>query len=102
MSTWVVGLGVDESWSGWRDVDHAFRGLNGVLNVLENGTWITGGGTLSPGDELSIAVSGTLLEYRLNDVPVYSRSISGNDDFYIDTSFKNGAIMLDNFLIRDF
>jgi mono/diheme cytochrome c family protein len=101
-STWVAGLGIVESSAGWRDVDFAFRGLNGVLGVLENGTWVAGGGMLSVGDQLSIAVSGTQLEFRLNDVPVYSRTISGTEDFYVDTSFKSGAITLDDFVIRDF
>jgi hypothetical protein len=35
-------------------------------------------------------------------VPVYSRTISGTEDFYVDTSFKSGAITLDDFVIRDF
>jgi hypothetical protein len=101
-TTWVVGLGVTESSSSWRDIDFGLRSSNGVLNVYENGDWITGGGPLTAGDELTIAVQGTLLEYRLNGVPIHARSITGSEDLYIDSSFKNGAITLENFVIRDF
>ena len=63
---------------------------------------MTGAGSLAIGDELTIGVDGTLLEFRLNGVPIHSLTTSGGDDFYIDTSFKSGAIVLENFVLRDF
>ncbi len=101
-TTWVAGFGVSETDSGWRDVEYGLRSSNGLLTVYVNGSYAAGGGPLSAGDELSIAVSGTLLEFRVNGVPIHSRTISGSEDFYIDSSFKSGAIVLENFVLRDF
>jgi hypothetical protein len=96
---WVVGLGETESSRDWRDVDYGFRSSNGSLEIRESGIWRTAGGSLSVGDELSIAVSGSQLTYRLNGNVLYTRSITGNEDFYIDSSFKSGAIALGDFVI---
>ncbi|HEX5788080.1 MAG TPA: PQQ-dependent sugar dehydrogenase [Woeseiaceae bacterium] len=100
--TWIVGLGVTESEADWRDVDYGLRSSDGVLTVYENGTWQATAATLANGDELAIAVSGTLLEYRLNGVPFHSRNVPAGREYYIDTSFKEGAISLENFVLQDF
>ena len=98
-TVWVVGLGVTETSRDWRDVDYGFRSSDGSLQVRESGTWRSSGGNLSVGDSLSIAVSGSQLSYRLNGKVLYSRPITGSEDFYIDSSFKSGAITLSDFVI---
>ena len=102
-NVWVVGLGVAESGPNWRDIDYAFRvSANGRLEVRHSGTWMRTITDIAAGDKLAIAVSGTVLEYRLNGVTVYTTAIAGGEDFYIDTSFNTGAINLTNFFIEEF
>jgi hypothetical protein len=100
---WVVGLGVTETRANWRDVDYAFRvSSNGKLEIRQNGNWQRTIADIAVGDKLAIGISGTTLEYRLNGVTVYTSTITGSEDFYIDSSFKTGAVNLNNFLIEDF
>ena len=101
-TTWVVGLGLTEGGPNWRDIDHGLRSLNGVLTVYENGTWMASASALAIGDVLSIVVSGSVLEYRLNGVAIHTSAIIGGEDYYIDSSFKEGAIDLNGFAIREF
>jgi len=96
---WVVGLGINETGLGRTDIDFGLRSSNGTLEVRENGTWRLSAGTLSIGDMLGIRVSGTTLEFQLNGVTIYSSGISGSEDFYIDTAFKNGAVQLGAFTL---
>ncbi len=97
-TTWVVGLGAEETPGEiWRDVDFGMRSSQGTLNIRVNGNWIVNAGPLATGDVLSMVVSGTTIEYRRNDVPITTSAISGTEDFYIDTAFKNGAITLGSF-----
>ena len=44
-------------------------------------------GSLSVGDELSIAVSGSQLQYLLNRNGLYTRPLTGIQDFHIDSNF---------------
>jgi hypothetical protein len=97
---WIVGLGLTETdVDDWRDVDFGIRSSAGSLNVRENGTWVKGGGALAAGDRLEIRVIGTTLEYRHNGVVVATSTITGTEDFYIDTAFKSGAIELGSFTL---
>ena len=89
---WVVGLGETESGSSWRDIDYGLRSSLGQLSVYENGSWKTSGPQLSSGDVLSIAVSPGAIDYLLNDEILYRTSYAGAPDFYVDSSFKEGAI----------
>jgi len=98
-SNWVVGLGVTESGPGRTDIDHGLRNANGALQVRENGIWRLGAGALSIDDTLSLRVNGTTLDYQLNGVTLYSTTISGSDDFYVDTAFKNGPTSLADFTL---
>jgi hypothetical protein len=98
-ANWVVGLGVTESGPGRTDIDHGFRNANGTLQVRENGSWRLSAGALSSGDTLSLRVNGTALDFQLNGVTVYSSTISGAEDFYIDTAFKNGQTDLADFTL---
>jgi hypothetical protein len=98
-TTWVVGLGVTESGRNWRDVDYGLRSSEGDLKVYENGVWRSSSANLKAGDMLEIYVKDTQIEYRLNGAPVYSTSIQGDEDFYLDTSFKQGAIDLASFAL---
>lgn len=97
---WVVGLGLTETnVEAWRDVDFGIRSSGGSLNIRENGTWVKGGGALAVGDRLEIRVTGTTLEYLHNSVVVATSTITGTEDFYIDTAFKTGAIVLSSFTL---
>jgi hypothetical protein len=99
---WIVGLGVSDSGSDWRDVDYGWRTVDGNLRVFENGTYRSGtSSTASPGDVLAIRVNGTNLEYLLNGAVIYSRGISGGQNFYVDSSFKSGAVSLADFKIEE-
>jgi uncharacterized repeat protein (TIGR03806 family) len=98
---WIVGLGVQEADDGWRDVDFGLRSLGGVLAIYEKGAWILSGDSLVAGDRLGIAVHGTMLEYRVNGQTVHSRTVTAGQDYYIDTSFKTGAMNLENFVLSD-
>ena len=102
-NVWAVGLGVLETGPGWRDVDYAFRSSsNGNLEIREGGSWVSTIGPLAAGDKLAIAISGSTLEYRVNGATVHTRPISGSEDFYLDASFKSGAVNLQNFIIEDY
>ena len=96
-TTWVVGLGVGETSSGWQDVDFAFRSSLGRLSVYEKGVFRAGSKVLVNGDVLDIFVGNKQLEYRVNGKKIYSQSIQGTEKFYIDSSFKTGAARLNNF-----
>jgi hypothetical protein len=92
-------LGVNETDSQRTDIEYGFRSSNGTLQIRQSGNWIANIGTLSVGDVLGIRVEGTMLEFQLNGVAVYSTTISGTEDFYIDTAFKTGAIDLGSFTL---
>ena len=94
LTTWVIGLGIEESGSSRDDVDFGLRSSNGGLNVRENGVWRTAGPALGAGDVISIYVNAGLLEYRYNGAVIYSSSYAGTPDFYVDSSFKSGAVAI--------
>lgn len=94
LTTWIVGLGIEETGSSPDDVDFGLRSSNGGLNVRENGVWRANGPALAVGDVISIYVNAGLLEYRYNDAVIYSSSYAGMPDFYIDTAFKFGAVSM--------
>lgn len=98
---WIVGLGVTEISTRWDDVDYGLRSSNGQLTVRENGSWRASGPLLAQGDLLAIRVNGTQLQYLHNGAIVYSTSIAGTEDFYIDTSFKSGAVNLGSFTVTE-
>jgi hypothetical protein len=99
-ATWVLGFGIAETEPGWRDVDFGLRSSGGALSIYENGNWVANFGALAIGDRLGIAINGAQMEYRRNGVTIRSRTITPQD-FYIDSSFKDGAILLENFLLSD-
>jgi uncharacterized delta-60 repeat protein len=88
---WVVGLGNVETGSDYADpefaiyVDHA---TPVDVHILHNGT-IVGSYSLNyvAGDEFSIYVNGTTLEYKHNGVTFATDTIVANTDWYIDTAF---------------
>jgi len=94
-SIWVAGLGVDELSDDWTDVDYALRSSDGQLTIYENGTWRTDAAMLAQGDVLSIFIVDGSIEYRHNGVTVFTSTYSGTPEFYVDTSFKEGAIEFD-------
>jgi len=98
---WVVGLGIRELRSNWRDVDFAFRNSNGFLTIHKAGVFTKDVGSLVIGDVLSIHVTGSELVFTLNGSFVYSTEVYGDNDFYIDTAFKGGASTLSFLLTVD-
>jgi hypothetical protein len=100
-SNWVVGLGVSETGTARTDVDYGWRNLNGTLHARENGLWRADAGAFGVGDTLGLRVNGTTLEYLLNGAVEFTLPISGSEDFYIDTAFKDGAAQLGSFRLVD-
>ena len=94
-TTWVVGLGIDETTPDWRDIEYGLRSSRGVLEVRENGTWRTTGPTLSRGSVISLTVRNGIVEYRHNGSKIYTSTYAGSPDFYVDTSFKEGGVTFD-------
>jgi hypothetical protein len=101
-TVWVLGLGVDEQEANWRDVDYALRTSNGLLQAYESGTWGATGSDLSIGDVVAIHVDGTRLDYRLNGTTFHTSAIPGSGEFYVDSSFKQGAIDIASIELVDF
>jgi hypothetical protein len=100
-TTWIAGLSLTETDGDWRDIEHGFRCSNGALTIYESGTWRSNVAPLKSGDVLSVAVQGDSLEYRVNGVGVYTRSVAPGADYYVDTSFKGGqALQLTDFALR--
>ena len=97
---WSVGLGETETTADRADIDYAFQVTNGALFIRENGVWVADGGAVNTGDELAIEVAGTQLLYRVNGIVVASSTISGLERFYVDTSFRSGAISLSDFTVE--
>jgi hypothetical protein len=95
----MVGLGVEETGFNWRDVEFGFRLHQGLLKVYENGDEQYNAGPLVSGDQLTIRITGTTLQYRRNGELLYSRPLAGNEDFYIDTSFKDGQAEMLNYTV---
>jgi arylsulfatase A-like enzyme len=93
-SIWVVGLGVSETGPDRRDIEFGLRNSGGRLEVRENGTWRASGPGLALGDVISIAVANGTISFRYNGTTVYTSTYTGAPDFYVDTSFKEGAISL--------
>lgn len=102
--TWVVGLGVEETGSNWRDIDYGFRNSNGQISIYENGQYIKEAGVLSfDGDTMAIEVVGKQLNYYFptRSQLIRSTTILGTEDFYIDTAFKEGEAHLIDFALRN-
>jgi hypothetical protein len=87
----VVGIGVDETGNGWRDVDYAFHSGNGQISIRENGNFVTGGPTAVVGDTLALHVGAGNIEYRVNDVLLHTSTYGGTPAFYVDSSFNAGS-----------
>jgi hypothetical protein len=87
----VVGLGVEETSSDYRDVDYAFHSANGQLRIRENGTWITNGPAVVIGDVLSLHVGPGTIEYRVNGMLIHTSTYTGSPAFYVDSSFNSGT-----------
>ena len=93
-TTWIMGLGASESSNDWRDVDHGLRSSGGVLTVYENGSWRGNFGALAPGDVLAIRVTGTLVQYSRNGSVILETLGTAAPSYYVDSSFRSGAIDL--------
>lgn len=98
---WAVGLGSSETEANWRDIEFAWRTINGSLKIYESGNWRANANGVSPGDVLAISVSGNTIQYLKNGSVVRTVNDPGNDSYYIDTSFKDGAVTLSDFEIGE-
>ncbi|WP_232313528.1 thrombospondin type 3 repeat-containing protein, partial [Enterovibrio coralii] len=93
----MFGLGNVESGAYYSDIDYAFYIVNSYLYLYESGSYITnfGSGSIAVGDTLSIEVNDGNITYRRNDDVLRETTYSGETpDFYVDSSFYNGAIRL--------
>ena len=93
-TVWIVGLGTLETSADWTDVEYGLRSSNGVLDIREGGTWLTSGPVLAQGDVISIFVNNGSIEYRHNEVTIFTSSYPGMPEFYIDTAFKSGPMTI--------
>ena len=89
----MIGLGLVDSGTGYADIDHAMYFIqDGRVAIYQNGTAGPGGVvSVSAGEEFSFYVNGTTVEYRRNGVTFHSATVIANSDWYLDTSFTNGA-----------
>ena len=93
-TVWVVGLGIDETTPDRRDIEYGFRSSRGQLEVRENGVWLTDGPTLARGSVMSVSVRNGTVEYKHNGASIFTSTYAGSPDFYVDTSFKEGGVVL--------
>ncbi|WP_394211163.1 S8 family serine peptidase, partial [Enterovibrio calviensis] len=94
----MMGLGSVESSASYTDIDHAFYVVGTSVYLYENGGYPSGyNGTFSIaiGDTLALEVNAGTVVYLHNGNVVHTTTRSGNTpDFYVDSSFYNGAIRL--------
>lgn len=96
-----VGLGETETSVSWTDLDQGmwFSDANpGSVSVYQNGTLDTGPIALGyvAGDEFSLYVNGTSLEYKHNGTTFHTATITAGTDWYVDTSFFQDDGSFDN------
>ncbi|WP_152442432.1 S8 family serine peptidase, partial [Grimontia indica] len=90
----MFGLGNTESSASYTDIDYAFYIVNTTLYIYESGTYRGnfGSGSVAVGDTLSLEVSNGTIRYLRNGNEIRAVDYSGTTpDFYVDTSFYNGA-----------
>ncbi|WP_281544687.1 S8 family serine peptidase [Grimontia sp. SpTr1] len=93
----MFGLGNTESSASYTDIDYAFYIVNTTLYIYESGTYRGnfGSGSVAVGDTLSLEVSNGTIRYLRNGNEIRAVDYSGTTpDFYVDSSFYNGAIQL--------
>ncbi|CZF78583.1 Cell wall-associated protease precursor [Grimontia celer] len=95
----MFGLGNAESSANYPDIDYAFYIVNTTLYVYESGSYRGnfGANSVATGDTLSLEVNNGTIRYLRNGEEIRAVSYSGETpDFYVDSSFYNGAIRLSN------
>ncbi|MFL0800787.1 MAG: S8 family serine peptidase [Agarilytica sp.] len=96
----AIGLGVSDSGPGLGDVDYGFWIDAGWYGLVESGAFQDVWGEVTSGvTEFSIEVEGTDLRYLVDGLVVSTVSISGSDDFYLDTSFNIGDIAINDLVL---
>ncbi len=97
----AVGLGVTESGSELGDVDYGFWLNGGWYGLIESGSFQDVWGEIVNGvSEFSIEVDGTELRYLVDGTVVRTVTISGTDDYYLDTSFNIGDFAVNDLVIE--
>lgn len=96
----MIGVGRTEFSPSFADIDFAFYNLNGNLSIREGGVGQGTVGTIIEGSKLSIAINDGQLSYLLNGNVVRTVVYSGTPDFYIDSSFQDGAMTFSHFEIE--
>ncbi|USH01195.1 S8 family serine peptidase [Grimontia kaedaensis] len=95
----MFGLGNAESSANYPDIDYAFYIVNTTLYIYESGSYRGnfGANSVATGDTLSLEVNNGTIRYLRNGEEIRAVSYSGETpDFYVDSSFYNGAIRLSN------
>ncbi len=96
----AIGLGVSDSGPGLSDVDYGFWIDTGWYGLVESGGFQDVWGQVVSGvTEFSIEVDGTDLRYLVDGVVVRTVTISGSDDFYLDSSFNIGDIAVNDLVL---
>ncbi len=97
----AIGLGVSDSGPGLGDVDYGFWIDTGWYGLVESGAFQSVWGQVVNGvTEFSIEVEGTDLRYLVDGVVVRTVTISGSDDFYLDSSFNIGDIAINDLVVE--
>ena len=96
---WVAGLGARETGNGWQDVDYGLASANGQLRLLDHGQVSGAMGPLMEGDTLGFQVDGQQVMYLHNGQVLRTVNLPRPVDFYVDTSFRRGAMELEGFLV---
>ncbi|MFS1874187.1 S8 family serine peptidase [Enterovibrio norvegicus] len=95
----MIGLGNIESSASYGDIDYAFYIVNTTLYVYESGAYRVnfGAGSVAVGDVLTLEVDNGTVRYLRNGEEIRTVTYSGETpDFYVDSSFYNGAMRLSN------
>ncbi|PMI37571.1 hypothetical protein BCU46_10935 [Enterovibrio norvegicus] len=95
----MFGLGNVESSARYGDIDYAFYIVNTTLYVYESGAYRVnfGAGSVAVGDVLTLEVDNGTVRYLRNGEEIRTVTYSGETpDFYVDSSFYNGAMRLSN------
>ncbi|OED38511.1 hypothetical protein AB833_19410 [Chromatiales bacterium (ex Bugula neritina AB1)] len=97
----MVGLGVDESGSGFDDIEYAFYSSSGRVYIYESGRKAAQVGFAVAGTTFAIEVDSDNIRYFLDNNLVRSTTAGDSKSFYIDASFYRKSVNYSNFNVSE-
>jgi len=87
----MIGLGLVDNGTDFQDIDQAIHFTQaGGVSIYQNGNPSAGfGGAPTAGEEFSIYVNGTSLEFQRNGVTLHTETITAGSNWYLDASFSS-------------